>query len=48
MYEETIISQMNDYLHKAARVLATWLSGMLPRSGDDWWDQCMAMCIDND
>ncbi len=41
MYEESIISQMNDYLHKAAKALATWLNGMLPRSGDNWWDECV-------
>ena len=41
MYEETIISQINDYLHKAAKALATWLNAMLPRSGDDWWEECV-------
>lgn len=41
MYEDMIISQMNEYLHKAAKSLAAWLSDMLPRSGDDWWNECV-------
>lgn len=41
MNEEQIVSLMNDYLHKAAKSLATWLNGMLPRSGDSWWDECV-------
>ena len=41
MYEDQIISQMNDYLHKAAKALASWLGNMLPRSGDNWWDECV-------
>lgn len=31
MYDENIISRMNDYLHKAAQALASWLSVMLPK-----------------
>lgn len=41
MYDDRIITQMNEYLMKAARTLATWLSGMLPKSGDDWWANCV-------
>ena len=41
MFEDQIISQMNDYLHKAAKALASWLSNMLPRSGDNWWEECV-------
>lgn len=39
--DEKIISQMNEYLHKAAKALAAWLNDMLPRSGDNWWDECV-------
>ena len=41
MNEEQIVSLINDYLHKAAKCLATWLKNMLPRSGDEWWEQCV-------
>lgn len=41
MYQETIIAQMNDYLHKAAQALASWLNAMLPRSGENWWEECV-------
>ncbi len=36
-----IISKMNDYLYKAAKSLALWLGDMLPKSGEDWWDECV-------
>ena len=29
------------YLHKAAQALASWLSVMLPKSGEDWWEECV-------
>ncbi len=38
MNEEQIVSLINDYLHKAAKLLANWLNNMLPRSGDEWWE----------
>lgn len=41
MYEDQIISRMNDYLHKAAKSLASWLGNMLPRSGENWWEECV-------
>jgi hypothetical protein len=41
MYDENIISRMNDYLHTPAQALASWLSVMLPKSGDDWWEECV-------
>lgn len=41
MYNENITSRMNDYLHKAAQALASWLSVMLPKSGEDWWEGCV-------
>ena len=41
MREDIIISQINEYLHKAAKALAVWLNDMLPRSGDNWWEECV-------
>lgn len=41
MYDNSIISQMNDYLHKATQALASWLSVMLPKSGENWWEECV-------
>ena len=41
MYDENIISRMNDYLHKATQALASWLAVMLPKSGEDWWEECV-------
>ena len=41
MYEDKIITQMNEYLMKAARALADWLSKMLPKSGEVWWEECV-------
>lgn len=39
MDEKTIISKINEYLHFAAERLAAWLSKMLPRISDDWWEE---------
>ena len=36
-----IVSRMNTYLYTAARVLADWLSNLLPRVSDDWWEECV-------
>lgn len=41
MHNENIISKMNDYLHKAAQALVSWLSVMLPKSGEGWWENCV-------
>lgn len=41
MNEAQIVSLANDYLHKAAKALADWLNDMLPRSGEDWWEECV-------
>lgn len=44
MNEQAIVSKMHEYLHIAAKELCAWLSKMLPRVGDDWWQVCV---IDN-
>lgn len=41
MNDERIINQMHDYLHKATKALAAWLRVMLPKSGADWWNECV-------
>lgn len=41
MLEDKIINNMNDYLYKVAKVLASWLGDMLPRSGENWWEECV-------
>lgn len=41
MQNENVIAQMNEYLHKAAGALAEWLTVMLPKSGEDWWAECV-------
>ena len=41
MNEQAIVSKMHEYLHIAAKELCAWLSKMLPRVGDDWWQVCV-------
>ncbi len=41
MNEEYIVSKINEYLHSATKELCSWLSKMLPRVTDDWWDSCV-------
>ncbi len=41
MYNDNIIFIMSDYLHKAAQALSAWLSDMLPKSGKNWWEECV-------
>ena len=41
MNEETIVSKMHEYLHIATKDLCAWLSKMLPRVDDDWWQICV-------
>lgn len=41
MNAQTIISQINSFLHEAAISLVEWLNGILPRVTDDWWDDCV-------
>lgn len=41
MNEQTIVSKMNEYLYSATRELCAWLNKMLPRVGEDWWENCV-------
>ena len=41
MKERTVVSKVNGYLHTATRELCEWLSKMLPRVTDDWWNECV-------
>ena len=41
MNNEQIVSQMHSYLHTAAIELAKWLGELLPKSTDDWWQDCV-------
>ena len=41
MNEQVIVSTMHEYLHIATKELCAWLSKMLPRVGDDWWQVCV-------
>lgn len=38
---DLIVSRMNAYLHTSANILAEWLGKLLPRTTDDWWDECV-------
>lgn len=44
MNEQAIVSKMHEYLYSAAKELRTWLGKMLPRVGEDWWQECV---VDN-
>ncbi len=44
MGNDQIISKMNTYLHTSAKLLEEWLGKLLPKTSDDWWEQCV---IDN-
>ncbi len=39
MDDKTIISKINELLYSATERLAAWLSKMLPRISDDWWEE---------
>ncbi len=41
MDDQYIVSKMNEYLHQATGLLATWLEKMLPRVSEDWWNECV-------
>ena len=41
MNKEEIISKMNALLQKSAAALAGWLGGILPKTADTWWDDCV-------
>lgn len=41
MDNDLIVSRMNTYLHTSSNVLAEWLGKLLPRTSDDWWEDCV-------
>ena len=41
MDKDQIVSKMNSYLHTSANVLAEWLGKLLPKTSDDWWEECV-------
>lgn len=44
MDNNQIVSIMNTHLHTAATVLVEWLGKLLPKTSDNWWEECV---IDN-
>lgn len=41
MDNDYIVSEMNSFLHTSATVLAEWLGKLLPRTSEDWWEDCV-------
>ena len=41
MNEQYIVSKINEYLHQATVLLASWLNGKLCKVCDDWWNECV-------
>lgn len=41
MNNEEIISKINTFLHLSATKVSSWLQGILPNIGDDWWQNCV-------
>lgn len=41
MDNDQIVNKINTYLHTSAKVLAEWLEKILPRTSDDWWEDCV-------
>ena len=41
METKTIVSNMNSYLHLATEDLSKWLDKILPKTSDNWWDECV-------
>lgn len=41
MDSDHIVSKMNSFLHTATTVLVEWLGKLLPRTSDDWWEDCV-------
>lgn len=44
MNNERVVSNINSYLHNCATLLSGWLNRILPKSGPNWWQECV---IDN-
>ena len=41
MENNQIVSRMNTYLHTSAKLLEEWLGNLLPKTADDWWEECV-------
>lgn len=41
MDNDQIVSRMNTYLHTSATLLEEWLGRLLPRTSDNWWEECV-------
>ena len=41
MFEGNYPSQMNHFLCKAAQALEAWLARVLPKTGVNWWEECV-------
>lgn len=41
MDNDQIVSRMNTYLHTSTNVLAEWLGNLLPKTSDEWWEDCV-------
>ncbi len=41
MDNEFIVIRMQGYIHRAAQELSAWLSDLLPKASDDWWNECV-------
>ena len=41
MDNDFIVTKMQGYIHRAAQELSAWLSDLLPKTSDDWWNECV-------
>lgn len=41
MDSDQIVSRMNTYLHTSAKCLEEWLGKLLPKTSDEWWEECV-------
>lgn len=40
MENNQIVSRMNTYLHTSTKLLEEWLGKLLPKTSDNWWEEC--------
>lgn len=41
MDNNLIVSRMNGYLHKSLEIMVEWLGELLPKTSEDWWEECV-------
>ena len=41
MENDQIVSRMHTYLHTSAKLLEEWLGNLLPKTSDEWWEECV-------